>query len=245
MKYIHLNCDLGEGTGNEKRLMPMISACNIACGGHTGNINSMRETIQLAMEHGVEMGAHPSYPDREGFGRRSLSISPEELRRTLIAQILSLKQLIEAEGGVLRHVKPHGALYHDVATQEKTAGVLIEVLLEFEDPIRLYVPRFSTIAQMAQGHLKLAYEAFADRRYMSRSQLVPRTEPDSLITDEKQVYDQLIRLFLDHEVVLQSGEKISYQADTFCVHSDTPNAQGILQFIGQELVKQNVKIQHT
>lgn len=245
MKYIHLNCDLGEGAGNDHRLMPLISACNIACGGHAGNISSMMETVHLAMENGVEMGAHPSYPDREGFGRRSLAISEGELRRSIVAQILSLKQLIEAEGGVLRHVKPHGALYHDAATKEKTAGILIEALLEFEDPVTLYVPRFSTIAQMAQGHLKLAYEAFADRKYLSRSQLVPRKKPNALLTDKQQVYDQLIGLFLDQEVVLESSEKISYQADTFCIHSDTPNAEEILQYLAQELARQNIKIQHT
>lgn len=245
MKYIHINCDLGEGTGRDKGLMPLISACNIACGGHAGNLSSMRETIHLAMEHGVEMGAHPSYPDKEGFGRKSLPISQEELRRSIIAQILGLKQLIEAEGGVLRHVKPHGALYHDAASQEKIAGVLIEALLEFEDPIRLYVPRHSAIAQMAQGHLKLTYEAFADRRYKSASELVPRSNPNSVITNKQQVYDQLAGLFLDREILLESGERTSYQADTFCVHSDTPNAEEILQYIHRELARQNIKIQHT
>lgn len=245
MKYIHLNCDLGEGAGNDRHLMPLISACNIACGGHAGNISSMRATIHLAMEHGVEIGAHPSNPHREGFGRRSLSISEGELRRSIVAQILSLKQLIEAEGGVLRHVKPHGALYHDAVIQEKTAGVLIESLLEFEDPIRLYVPRFSSIAQMAEGHLDLAYEAFADRRYISQSELIPRSRPNALLIEKQQVYDQLIRLYLDQEIVMESGAKIPYRADTFCVHSDTPNALEILQYIQQRLATENIKIQHT
>lgn len=245
MKYIHLNCDLGEGGPNDAELMPLVSACNIACGGHAGNLDSMRRSIRLAMEHGVEVGAHPSYPDKENFGRVSVKMSDADLRRSLIAQILSLKQLTEAEGGVLRHVKPHGALYHDIISDERLAGVVIEAILEFEDPIRLYVPPESAIAQMAKGHLKLAFEAFADRRYISGSQLVPRTLNNALITDEEEVLNQLLSLYLDRELPCVSGEHEPFQADTFCIHSDTPRAVEILHYLHAEFTQRNTKIAHT
>ena len=115
MNYIHINCDLGEGGHYDQELMPLISACNIACGGHAGTLESMHQTVMLALENKVEIGAHPSYPDKENFGRISMEISAEDLKLSIVAQILSLKQIAEAEGGKLTHIKPHGALYNDAA----------------------------------------------------------------------------------------------------------------------------------
>lgn len=245
MKYIHLNCDLGEGGGSDAELMPLISACNIACGGHAGNLDSMRRSIRLAMDNQVEIGAHPSYPDKENFGRKSVQMPDKELRRSIVAQILSLKQLTEAEGGELTHVKPHGALYHDVIMDERLAGILIEAILEFEDPLRLYAAPHSIVSEMARGHLKLAYEAFADRRYYSARRLIPRTQNNALITNQEEIFQQLVSLFLDKEVSCASGERVGCQADTFCLHSDTPNSVGILRYLHKQFATRNIKIAQT
>lgn len=245
MRYIHLNCDLGEGSASDFELMPLISACNIACGGHAGNLDSMRRSIRLALDNNVEIGAHPSYPDKKNFGRKSVKMPDMELRRSIVAQILSLKQLAEAEGGLLKHVKPHGALYHDVLNNEEIAGVLIEALLEFEDSLSLYVPPRSVISEMAHGHLELTYEAFADRRYAFVNKLIPRTENNALIVDEEEIFQHLVSLFLDKEIPCLSGERISCHIDTFCIHSDTPNSVEILKYLHRQFATRNVKIAFT
>ncbi len=127
MKTLHINCDLGEGGEHDDELMPLISACNIACGGHAGTLETMHHTVDMAMEHGVEIGAHPSYPDKENFGRVSVKMTHEELKRSLVAQIMGLKQITEAEGAMLTHVKPHGALYHDAQVNQEIADTIIRV----------------------------------------------------------------------------------------------------------------------
>lgn len=242
MKYIHLNCDLGEGGSHDPELMTLISACNIACGGHAGNLDSMRRSIRLAIDNKVEIGSHPSYPDKKNFGRKSIKMSTQELRRSLVAQILSLKQLAEAEGGLLKHVKPHGALYHDVINNEEIAGVLIEAILEFEDPLSLYVIPQSVISEMAKGHLRLTYEAFADRRYYSATSLIPRSQSNALITDKEEIFQQLVSLFLDREIPCVSGQRIPCQIDTYCLHSDTPNSAEILRHLHKQFATRNIKI---
>lgn len=244
MQKIHINCDLGEGGDYDKELMPLISACNIACGGHAGNLETMHHTVDLAMEHEVEIGAHPSYPDKENFGRVSLKIEPKELKRSLVAQILSLKQITEAEGAKLVHVKPHGALYNDAQKDQKIAAVVLDALREFDDPLLLYAPENSVIARMAEGEFQVVFEAFADRNYNPDHSLVSRLKSNALITEKEEVFKHLFSMFSHHKITCVNGEKIDCKATTFCLHGDTPNSVEILKFLKQKFQEKDIQIKH-
>ena len=244
MEFIHINCDLGEGGEYDEQLMPLISACNIACGGHAGTLESMRDTVELAMEHEVEIGAHPSYPDKENFGRSSLDLDPEELKRSLMSQILSLKQVAEAAGGKLVHIKPHGALYNDAAKDERIARIIIDVLQEFEQKFFLFAPPKSVISELAKGKVKLVYEAFADRNYNDDYSLVSREHPDALIVKKEAVFQHLYIMFHEKKISCASGGKIACNASTFCLHSDTPDSVEILEYLKIKLGEKNTKIQN-
>lgn len=242
MKKIHINCDLGEGGKHDKELMPLISACNIACGGHAGTLETMQHTVDLAMEHRVEIGAHPSYPDKENFGRSSMIMEQKELKRSLVAQIMGLKQIAEAEGAVLTHVKPHGALYNDAYSNAEVAQTIIDAILEFEDELVLYAAEGSVVSRLAQGKLKLRYEAFADRNYNPDGTLVNRKESGALITHKEQVLEHLFSMISSGKITTQKGQKIDTFATTFCIHGDTPNSVEILQYLHRELPSRNVEI---
>ena len=242
MKNIHLNCDLGEGGEFDAEIMPLISACNIACGGHAGTVETMQQTVDLALEHNVEIGAHPSYPDKENFGRKDLEISEKELKRSLVAQILSLKQVAEAEGGILKHVKPHGALYNKAQHDENTAAVILDALEEFDVPLILFAPEDSVIARMAKGKVQVRFEAFADRAYNQDRTLVSRRESGALITEKEEVAKHLFSMIKDREIICRNGEKITTKSSTFCVHSDTPNAVKILQYLHEKAEEFGYKI---
>ena len=242
MDYIHINCDLGEGGNRDSELMQMISACNIACGGHAGTLESMRETVALALENNVEIGAHPSYPDKENFGRSSFKMEPEELKRSLVAQILSLKQITESEGGILTHIKPHGALYNDACRDENIAGIIINAIEEFEEDLPLYAPENSFISRLAKDRINVIFEAFADRNYEENYRLVSRQNSNALITKKEDVFDHLFEMFSQGKIITLNGEKIPSKATTFCVHSDTANAVEILVFLHEKLREKNIEI---
>ncbi|WP_029035949.1 5-oxoprolinase subunit PxpA [Salinimicrobium xinjiangense] len=244
MKIIHINCDLGEGGEYDKELMPLISACNIACGGHAGTLETMQHTVDLAMEHGVEIGAHPSYPDKENFGRISVEINRKELKRSLVAQIMTLKQITEAEGALLTHVKPHGALYNDAQKNEEIAQVIIDSVLEFGDDLVLYAPYGSEICRLAEGKLKVKFEAFADRNYNPDRSLVSRVEKGAVINKKEEVLEHLFSMISDGKISCQKEEKIDCFATTFCLHSDTKNSVEILKYLHSELQSRNIKILH-
>ncbi|MGW1455457.1 5-oxoprolinase subunit PxpA [Salegentibacter agarivorans] len=244
MKEIHINCDLGEGGDFDADLMPHISACNIACGGHAGNLETMQQTIKIAVEHGVEIGAHPSYPDKENFGRKTMKISAEELQRSIVAQILSLKQLAEAEGVKLTHVKPHGALYNEAAKDEKIAQIIIDSLLEFDQKLALFCPLNSVISKLAKEKIPIVFEAFADRNYNPDYSLVSRSKSNALISEKEVVFKHLFSMFSEGKITCENGAKISCNASTFCLHSDTPNSFEIINFLQQKFIEHNIKIKN-
>ncbi len=245
MENIHINCDLGEGGKYDSELMPLISACNIACGGHAGTVKTMKETVKFAIENKVEIGAHPAYPDKENFGRKPIKISPEELKRSIIAQVLSLKQIVEAEGAKLNHIKPHGALYNEAAKDEKIAKIILESLAEFDEKPPLFVPPNSVISALAKDEFPLIFEAFADRNYNENYRLVSRIKSNALILEKEAVFKHLFLMFSEGKIRCENGLEINVKAQTFCLHSDTPDSVKILKYLHQKFGEKNIKIKNT
>ncbi len=243
--YIHINCDLGEGGENDEQLMPLISACSIACGGHAGTLETMTTTVNLALENEVEIGAHPSYPDKENFGRRTMDISAEDLERSLVAQILSLKQIVEAAGGKLSHVKPHGALYNDASKDKNIAEIVINSMLKFDEILPVFAPQNSIMFELAKRKIPVITEAFGDRNYEENYRLVSRQKKEALITKKEAVFRHLLSMFREGKISCVTGRKIPCEADTFCLHSDTPNALEILQYLHSKFRENNIRILNT
>ncbi|MBT8309947.1 MAG: 5-oxoprolinase subunit PxpA [Flavobacteriaceae bacterium] len=240
---IDINCDVGEGIGNEESLMPYISSCNIACGGHAGNEKTMQETVKLAIKHKVKIGAHPSYPDRKNFGREEMEISCAALFRSMEDQISRLLKVLKKENGQLHHVKPHGALYNKAARNEKTARTIVEVMKRFHLALKLYVPYGSVIAEIAkQEDIPLIYEAFADRNYNHDLTLVSRKENNALITDPEEMLAHVLRMITNKKVRCLNGVEVKIEASTFCVHGDNPKAVKLISFLTNKSAMQNIRI---
>lgn len=236
---MHINCDMGEsyGTfikGNDEAIMPYINACNIACGFHAGDPVHMQRTIQLAKAHNLEIGAHPGFQDLQGFGRRIMKLSEEELTAILIYQIGALEKMANAASVQMHHIKVHGALNNLAARDELTARVIANVALSHFPEAYLYVPVNSVQSKIAQElGIKYKIEAFIDRKYASDYQLASRSIQGSVIHDPKMASDQFFLMNKHHQVVNIDGETMPLQADTFCIHGDNPNAVDILKAIHQ------------
>ncbi len=232
MKTISINCDIGEGVGNEKDLLPFIQHCNIACGGHAGDTESMTEMVRLAIENKVLIGAHPSYPDRHNFGRKSLLIKDFELINSIRGQIDQLIKVAKINGVKLWHIKPHGALYNDIAKNESLAQVFIEAITPYKPDLTLFVPFNSAIEKLAtKNDFSILYEAFADRNYNDDLSLVTRSEKNALIIDAQSVVKHIEEIVKAGKVNSVNNKKIEIRADTFCVHADTENAVSIVKEI--------------
>lgn len=213
------SADLGEGSPGEDEIWPLIDSANVACGGHVGDEASMRAAAAQARAHGVAFGAHPSYPDREHFGRRSLAIEDDALRASLIAQIASL-HAIEP----VRHVKPHGALYNDAYKKRSLADVIVDAIRRVDPAIALVAPDHSQMAAAARAlGLRVIREAFADRRYAADGSLVPRAEPGSLLTIDEAAA-QAALLASDGVVISRDGSRVPIAFDTICIHADMDGA---------------------
>jgi len=240
---IDLNADVGEGLNNEAQLMPFLSSCNIACGGHAGNENIMLEVVKLAKAHKVKIGAHPSFPDIENFGRQIMKISCADLYTSLKQQIRSLMNVLRNESVTLHHIKPHGALYNLAAVDQKTAEVIIEVVKSIAFPIYLYVPYGSVIADLAlKENIKITYEAFADRNYNTDLTLVSRAQNNAVITNPDEVFNHVKNMIFNQKVKTIDGVEVEIKADTFCVHGDNPEAIKLLQNLTEKLHQSNVII---
>tara|TARA_R100000935_G_scaffold56934_1_gene89659 strand:- start:2927 stop:3670 length:744 start_codon:yes stop_codon:yes gene_type:complete len=239
---IHINCDLGEGGEYDSQLMPFLSACNIACGGHAGDLESMTKTMLLAKQHKVQIGAHPSYPDIENFGRHSIKISELDLKNSVKDQILSLNKIAIKHGEKLSHIKPHGALYNDASKDKNIAEIVLQAIEESELNIPIYCPEKSWIFQLSKGKNPTFFEAFADRNYNPDLSLVSRSKPSALITQKEAVFKHLFEMFYKGKIHCENGEEIRINPDTFCLHSDTPNSVEILHFIVEKFQEINIKI---
>lgn len=241
---IDINADVGEGIGNENELLPIISSCNIACGGHAGDEQSMRHAVQLAIKHNTKIGAHPSFPDVENFGREIIEMSCASLYQSIRKQVEALKRIVREEQGLLHHVKPHGALYNLAAKDESTAEVIVEVMKRFHQPLKLYVPYGSVIARVAQKEdVEITYEAFADRNYNENLSLVSRKKSDALITNPDDMFEHIHNMIVHKKVKTVSGVEVAIKAETFCVHGDTPNALDLVRNLIQKLNATGIRIQ--
>ena len=242
--YIDINCDVGEDIGNEAELLPLISSCNIACGGHAGDDASMAQVVKLAKKYGVRIGAHPSYPDKENFGRSSMDIGSTELTNSIRAQIHALKTILHKEQVSLHHIKPHGALYNDLAKNEALADLFLKAIATYRESVVLYAPPGSMIAKKAIKHgFKVKLEAFADRNYNQDLSLVSRKLPNAVLNDPKLVLDHLVRMVRENKVATIDGRESHIEAQTYCLHGDTPNALQILMYLSEELPKKQIYIQ--
>lgn len=240
---IDINCDVGEGVTNEEELFPFISSCNIACGGHKGNETSMQKTIQLAQQHQVKIGVHPSYPDSVNFGRVSMNISSKDLIESIKSQLRGFTSILKRNKGVLHHIKPHGALYNDVCKDKNLAETFLLAIENYKTSYLLYVPHDSVIEKMAiaQGW-NIKAEVFGDRRYTNNLSLLPRQFPEALITSPEEVLQQIINMVRFKKVKTFQEEEIAIKAETICIHGDTPNALDILMYLSDELPQLNIRI---
>jgi len=231
---VDLNCDLGEGLNNEHILMPLISSCNIACGAHAGSVEIMDHVIALAMEHKVKIGVHPSFVDKENFGRVVLDISNEELKQSLIDQMELFKERLKLQEGIIHHVKPHGALYNLIVVNREKAQVVVEAIQEVFDPIKMYVPFNSVIEKVAQeAGIEIIYEAFADRNYNDDRTLVSRKESNAVLTNPEEIIKHVSRMARESKVKTISGKERNIKAQTFCIHGDNENVTAILEALNR------------
>ncbi|MCB0398594.1 MAG: 5-oxoprolinase subunit PxpA [Winogradskyella sp.] len=242
-KTVDINADVGEGLCNEALLMPYLSSCNIACGGHAGDTETMTYVVRLAKEHNVKIGAHPSFPDKKNFGRELIDMSAADLYSSLKSQIRSLQSVLYKEKCQLHHIKPHGALYNLAAEDEKAARVVIELVKSIAMPIQLYAPYNSVIANLAeQENIVVTYEGFADRAYDENLSLVSRKKEGAILHENSKILKHILNIIQQEKVTTITGVEVPMKASTFCVHGDTKNALDILEFLTSELPKYDVKI---
>ena len=252
MRAIDLNADIGEADtpawlAVEAAVMPHITSANIACGGHAGDPESMARTIKLAVKHGVNIGAHPAYPDKENFGRRSMvvgvDISARMLRQSLSEQIISLAEIAADHGQALTYVKPHGALYNDSVFDPNLALLLADVVAGIDSKLWLMGAPGSVQEKAAKARgLTYISEGFIDRRYTDDGHLQSRQEDGAVIKDQSARQNQAIALLNQLPVTTASGRKLSLSVDTLCLHSDSPGADETAALIRRALISQNATI---
>ena len=241
MLTIDINCDVGEGIDNEESLMPYISSCNIACGAHAGNVEIIDRVINIARRHQVKVGAHPSFPDRENFGRKIMDIPWDALTVSLIQQIQRMQARLGGER--LHHIKAHGALYNASVVDHDIANVIVQAVKTTAANTLLYVPCNSVIEQVALQHqLNIKYEVFADRNYRDDLRLIPRAQSNAVITNKEEVIDHLSRMVIDRQVKTVSDRLMPIKAETGCVHGDNEAALEIVKYIHQKMPQRGVAI---
>ncbi len=232
---IDLSADLGEGSPGEEEIWPLVTSVNVACGGHIGDAESMAHAARRARELSTRLGAHPSYPDRENFGRKPLSMLPHDLRASLAAQIGALRDVARLHGVALRHVKPHGALYNQAHHDAVLAGVIVDAMRDVDAGLAIVCPALSQMADAARmAGTPVIREAFADRRYEPDGSLVARGTPGALLSIDEAA-EQAALLARERAVTARNGARISVVYDTICVHADMEGAVPRLHAIREQL----------
>jgi 5-oxoprolinase (ATP-hydrolysing) subunit A len=240
---IDLNADVGEGAGDDRVLMPQITSANIACGVHAGDDETMRATVALAVAHGVAIGAHPSFPDREGFGRRAMHLTPREIERLVVDQIYALAAAADPEGERLRHVKPHGTLYNMAAADSILAQAVARAVGVVDRSLILFGLSGSELIRAGErAGLRTAAEAFADRAYEPNGGLVDRSRPGALIDNADAVVERALRMARQQQVAAIDGSVIRLRVDTICVHGDTTGAAHLAAKIRTALLDAGINV---
>jgi UPF0271 protein len=235
-RIIDVNADVGEGCGQDVALMPLISSANIACGYHAGDAASMREAVVMARDCGVAVGAHPSFPDREHFGRRDMQLTPAQIDECIAAQVSHLAEIAASEGVAIRHVKPHGALYNMAARDEQLADTLVRAIRRLDPALRVFALAGSALLKSAeQAGLRAVSEVFADRAYQPDGRLVPRDRPGGVIHEEAEAAVRAAGMALHETVVAVDGTSVTVRADTICIHGDTPGAASLARRVRERL----------
>lgn len=245
---VDLNCDLGEAFGNysfggDHQIIPLITSANIACGFHAGDENVMHETVKLAKKHGVGIGAHPGFNDLQGFGRRKMDLSPDEIYTLVAYQIGALSAFCRIHDVKINHVKPHGALYNMGARDKDIAHAIAQAVYDV-DPSLILVGLSNTllVSEAEAVGLKAANEVFADRRYEEDGQLVSRKESDAVLTDTEEAIEQAVKMVKENKVTSKTGKEIDLKADTICVHGDGAHALEFVSKIRERLTKEGISI---
>lgn len=244
---IDLNSDMGEGfgawrMGDDMALLEVVSSANIACGYHAGDPRIMAKTVAAAIDHAVTVGAHVGYPDRIGFGRRAMSLSPLELTTDVLYQIGALEAFARAAGGRVAYVKPHGALYNRIAVSEPEAAAVVEALKRYGGLSLLALPGSAAQRAAEAAGVPVVLEAFADRAYTDEGRLVPRSEDGAVIHEQNAVVARAVRMATEGRVTSQNGHEIELGARTLCLHGDTPGAAHLGRAIRQGLERAGVTI---
>ena len=243
---IDLNCDMGEGfglykLGGDEELIKYITSVNIACGFHAGDPDWMQETVRLAEQHGVAIGAHPGFADLKGFGRRDMAISPQEVRNALVYQIGALTAF--TRGKTLQHVKPHGAMYNMATEGGELAKAICQAILDVNAELILVALSGTHWVDVAKGMgIRVAQEAFMDRALNPDGTLVPRSKPESIIYDVEEVVQRGVKIVTEGRVTTITGEEVDVYADTLCLHGDNPESVHIATALRTELEAIGVKI---
>lgn len=245
---IDLNADLGEGFGRSRlsedaNLLDLVSSANIACGFHAGDATTMRETVRAANERGVSIGAHPSYPDIPGFGRRELGLPVGEITRHVEYQVQSLADVCAAEGARLTYVKPHGALYNRAVRDEKAADAIARAMLKVNPALSLLGLPSSEMSRAAErAGITFVNEAFVDRAYRRDGTLVPRSQPNAVIHDVESAVERAIALVRMHSLSAEDGTVVRIYAQSLCVHGDNPDSSAMLRSLRAKLQTAGAKI---
>ena len=230
MSPINLNADLGESfgawrMGDDAALLQVIGSANIACGFHAGDPVVMRETVRLAVANGVSLGAHPAFPDLQGFGRRVMQLSPKELEATILYQVGALQAMAAAEGGRVSHVKPHGALNNMACADEAMATTVARAVKALDRELILLAPAQSALERAGEAAgLRVAREVFADRSYQPDGQLTPRSQPGAVLHGAQDCVQHVLRMLEAGGIVTADGQRLPTRIDSICVHGDGPGA---------------------
>jgi len=238
-----MNADVGEGVGQDEDLLPLVTSANVACGIHAGDPGTMSQTVELAKAHGVAVGAHPSYPDRAGFGRRAMSLTEGEIEGCVSIQVRALAEIAALYGVSLRHVKPHGAMYNVAARDPIVANAIARAVAALDPSLVLVgLAGSELIAAGKRAGLRTASEVFADRGYRADGSLVPRGEPGDILHDPEAVVPRAVAMVRDGAVTAVDGARVELQVETLCVHGDTPGAAALAMRLKQGLLAAGISL---
>ncbi|MGD8106803.1 5-oxoprolinase subunit PxpA [Pantoea sp. FN0302] len=240
---IDLNADLGEGCSHDRELLQLVTSANIACGFHAGDAQTMLQSVRWAREFGVAIGAHPSFPDRENFGRSAMQLPSETVYAQVLYQIGALKALAESEGGELTHVKPHGMLYNQAARDGQLADAIARAVKAVSPELLLVGLAGSESIRAAQHHgLRTREEVFADRGYQADGSLVPRNQPGALIEEEEQAISRTLSMVQQGRIASVTGEWVTLRAQTVCLHGDGPHALTFARRLRDAFAAQHITV---